>query len=556
MIKETSTEAGGSPPEQPLEEGIGCLHTLKGKKSSDTPPRKRGGKKARMALPKKTARSSHTSVSAPSASAAGGESPGSVEVVEAEAEYEIVRATGRLRIWLPDSEDDRTKLLAALWSAQQMVATGKNLLLRWYWRADAAVLDQSLLTTGAAPKPWPKAEPPGGTTGGYQMIRRALPQLGSGIAAAVAREVREKWQRERWETLVRQTRSPPHWKNDGPIPVRKQEAKFSHVAGQEYQLRVTLHSGESNHASAAALKIVAKTTYERKLLGSLVDGTVRQRSVAIAYHRRKRRWYVRINYSQRVLKKTEGSVAAIHRGMRFFLVGLTDRGDEWIYDGADIAATLRRFQRRRQRRQRQAKTSAREGRGRKRVLSAIDHLEQRGERWRKTRCQTIARRFVEWLVKRGVATLFVEDFTGIRDAREAVLRVKGKKAKAAVWERVQEWPYYLLEQCIVACAHEAGLTVGKVSARWISTTWPDTGEPAEPDLSRWVMVGPRGKTIHLDRGAAQNVLRRASAEMTSDAAKSEIEWLRPAKKSNHKTARKGGDKDPKSGGSGSKGRNR
>lgn len=439
---------------------------------------------------------------------------------EQDAATEVVRATSRFRVWLPDDADERRRLLSALWSAQRLATTARNSLLRWYWLADAQELDRSLRETGAPPKPWTRAEP---EPNAYKFVTGVVPALGTGVAAQVAKEVSDKWRQVRWSALVRQDCSPPHWRSDAPVPVRRQEARLARVGGDEYRLRVSLHSRKADFPVAEVLRIVAKDAYQRRLLSGMLDGTVRQRSVAIGYHRRKRQWWVRIAYSRLVEPRCGGKVAAVHRGMRFFLCAVVDSGEQWLYEGKDVEAMLRRMQARRRRRQRQVKASGRVGHGRKRTLATIEHLEGKAARYRETRCQVIARRLVNWLAERGVTRIVVEDLSGIRDAREDKLRVRGKKAKAAVWERVQEWPFYQLERRIAACAAETGLEVEHVSAAWNSTTWPLTGEPAEVDLKRWQMVGPGGKRMHLDVAAAKNVLRRASGAVMRESDSSDNE---------------------------------
>lgn len=56
-----------------------------------------------------------------------------------------------------------------------------------------------------------------------------------------------------------------------------------------------------------------------------------------------------------------GKSATIALGMRYFLIAVVDDGEQWIYDGADVAAHLAKTQARRRSYQSGVKSSARVG---------------------------------------------------------------------------------------------------------------------------------------------------------------------------------------------------
>jgi IS605 OrfB family transposase len=239
-------------------------------------------------------------------------------------------------------------------------------------------------------------------------------------------------------------------------------------------------------------------------------------------------------YTARVPKSTSARSAAINRGMKFFLVGLIENGETWFYDGNDIEAYLKQIQSRRKSYQHDSKASGRSGHGRKRILRPAEKLEAKGQRWRETKCQTVARRFVDWLAKRNIGRLYIEDFSGIRNGPEEAL--EGGKY---VWDRIQEWPYYQLEMRLISCAEEAGIQVIKVDAHKISKTCPKCGSPADADLRHWKINCPQcGFRRHLDVAAAMNVMARGKVKAAKQFKDSS--GLDTKQKAGKRTARKNG----------------
>jgi IS605 OrfB family transposase len=163
-------------------------------------------------------------------------------------------------------------------------------------------------------------------------------------------------------------------------------------------------------------------------------------------------------------------------------------------------AYLKQMQERRKQYQRDAKASGRSGRGRKRILRPIEHLSGKARRWRHTKCQTIARRLAKWLDDRGVKTLLVEDFTGIRDSDIGNEHIN---------QLIQEWPYFELETRIRSCCEEHGIEVVKLPANYISQRCPRCGHTGKEnqDFNRWRLhCTSCGFKQHLDVAAATNLL--------------------------------------------------
>src|SRR5260370_41807277 len=231
---------------------------------------------------------------------------------------------------------------------------------------------------------------------------------------------------------------------------------------------------------------------------------------------------VTMRYTRKVPRATGTGEAAINRGMCCFLACVTSAGDQWLYDGADIEAHLKRIQARRREIQRDIVASARVGHGRARALAPIAKLEAAGERWRKTKNQTVARRLADWLLARGagkhplarIGKLYLEDFSGIRDSDWDTL--DGGKV---IWDRIQEWPYYALGQALKNCLQAEGIEVIERPAHYISRRCPKSGvidyerQGAAPRVLKCSHCGFRR---HIDIVACMNELAAARGEWSQE----------------------------------------
>jgi IS605 OrfB family transposase len=249
------------------------------------------------------------------------------------------------------------------------------------------------------------------------------------------------------------------------------------------------------------VRIQPRDSYQRETLSKIASGEWRHGNVLIERDKRER-WFFRIAYTRIAPPTTHGSVAAINRGIRVFLACVTDADERWLYDGNDIVAYLKQMQARRREYQYDSKASGRSGHGRRRILRPVDHLSDKGGRWRATKCQTIARRLVDWLVARSIKTLLVEDFSGIRNT---------DLGNDHIVQLIQEWPYYQLEQRIRSCCAEVGIEVVTLAPHYISQQCPKCGftDEGNRDMSRWKLkCGQCGYSEHLDAAAAKNLLGR------------------------------------------------
>jgi len=481
---------------------------------------------------------------------------------------EIIRATSRfaldLRLLSPVvSKGEKRELSTQEKDARRtlervatLATTARNTAMRELLRRDGALLDDFLAKNGRMPKKgeveWPKSY-------SYPVIRQACPEMASGMAATIAREVDRKWSGERIQTLIFQVRSAPHFRVGQPFPVRAQDCTWTWDADHKRAtVRANLLSGLSYH-----LPIEARDAYQERILRCLASGEWKAGEVRIERDRlRPAKWYLKIAYKRKVERRTKGQAAAISLGMKFFLVSVTQDGQQWIYDGADIEAHLKRNQAMRQSYQRGVKASARVGRGRPRALKSIEHLAERSDRYRQTRCAVIARRLASWLRGRGVSRVYLGELTDIRNALPESLAVKGAAKQQWIWERIQEWPYFRLGQSLRSALetplpHESqqAIEVIDIEQDYHSQRCPACGytDAKNRELGRWTLwcknpeKASRGRPgcgyhRHLDLAQSANALARASGEAMPSVGDSDPDGLGGGGNGKNGGARKPGGK--------------
>lgn len=420
---------------------------------------------------------------------------------------------------LGQEEDPNAALRKALVKARRESVSIANTVLRALWRTDGAALDAWIREhPGATPRgrdlQWPtsmkREQNPEQHMDGYQLARSIAPELSSGIAAYVARLAQEKWQTTRWDALVKQSCSPPHYRETMPVPVRAQQIGLEpHPRG--LKLSFPLVTGRGNRYERV---IEARDAWTREVLSHLGDGSWELGALQIEEDRlRWGRWYVRLSYKRLIPKQQAQRYAAVHRGLKNFLVCVVDTGARWVYSCDDIEATLKAFQSQRRRYQYQSKASNRWGHGRKRTLKPIERLQGKGERWRASKNQTIARQLSRWLDAQGVGVVFVEDFSGIRNGEPERLEVAKSSVGQAqlVWQRVQEWPYHDVQMRLSACEAERGATTVVLLPHYNAQRCPECGHVDEQnrDLKRWkIACTSCGHKENLDVASARNVLAR------------------------------------------------
>lgn len=450
-------------------------------------------------------------------------------------DIKIVRASTRFQVDVfarrDATDDERVRITALRKSIDDfllLATTARNVGMRSNFRADSDALDGQLATDGTMPR-----KPTWTRLYSYPKMRAAVPALSSSVTATLQRDVDRKWAQERYDVLVRQNKSMPHYRVGGAVPIPKSAVRLVETK-KGALISFALFSTSSDRERRIELTLDPRDVRQAQQLEELCSGEIWKVGQAMLERdkRRPSRFYVRIAYTRLVPKREGGIAAAINRGMRTFLAMVA--GDEqWIYDGEDIEAYLKQVQRRRREYQYASKASARWGHGRTRTIRPIEHLAGKAERWRATRNQVIGRRAAEWLASRNVSRLYIEDFEGIRNG-EPDTTPGGRW----VWERIQEWPYFDLCSRLVSCCEEHGISVHVVPAKYISQTCPACGkqDDALRNLGKWQLRCSCGFKRHLDIAAAMNVRARGEAAHASGNTDSAV--LRDARETKKSVARK------------------
>lgn len=534
------------------------------------PAQRTGEKRPDIALPKGTAEVSPAGALAnpaeipPTITDSEKSEVGSAAALD--TERELVRATCRIQLDLlelcvtPEAREAHKKRTCGgaeggcptcaanktLREIRRDCARVANVALRLRWAADAELIDRFWLAHGRAPKgrEWEDTDmtqaiervtrgmPPARrevllkecareskateTRGAkrvlypYPLLRSVAPNVSAGIISAVDQAVMQKWNSERWAALVQMDRSPAHFGWENPIPLRKADVVLKHSGARRFTLAfsVSSRSGSSARGKEFCIPIEAKDAYQLEILTTLAGDSAKLGACQISEDRKRPgKWYVRMAYRKLAERSTATKSAAINKGILTFLAAVTESGERFLYDGADIESYLKQVQARRQRYQRQVRVSNRVGHGRTRTIRPIEHLQGQGEAWRDTRCQTIARRFVKWLVAEGVGRLYIDDFSGIRDQPpEGLLRGEW------IWQRVQEWPFFKLQMKIISCCEEVGIETVVRNPKHISGTCPKCGARSVKYANRKLRCDDCKHVDHWDVAAAKINLRDGERE--------------------------------------------
>jgi len=407
-----------------------------------------------------------------------------------------------------------------------------NAALRLLYRVDSGVVDRSILDRGRPPKgaewseiavehvraaigielaPMVSDLVKQATSGKryvylYPFVRKISPEITAGMASAIARQVEQRWRQDRWDVLVRESKSPPHFTDTYPMPVRAQDSSLAHLGGDEYELSFSLRSGRGQ---GWRIPIKARDDHMRHVLRTLTSGNAKIGQLFLTPDRlRPGRWYARISYTKQVqAAPKQGVVLAVRPGMVALITAVTSTGRYWSFYGDDIEHHLDVIQAQRRRLQGTSKVSGRVGHGRNRTLQPTQRLRMGHERWVDTWIRTRMARLVEWALAEGVVKVFMPDFSGIRDTAPEKLKW-GKW----VWDRIQEWPRYRIQQTLIGLFEEHGIqVVAGIDPEHGCSQCGATGESVSVDISRKkrrLVCKHCGYKQQLDLALVQMCLRR------------------------------------------------
>lgn len=256
---------------------------------------------------------------------------------------------------------------------------------------------------------------------GYQLAREAVPDLPSGTASAIARDVRSKWTGKvrtrsgknlntRWAVMHGIVSVPSY--NSYPIPIRKQDLRIKEGRGGELLASFPLSDGEGGyHRHEVFLKCGAKRGERRQAetVRSAIRGEIQHGAAKIVprYKQGKTIWMFtlavkvpkrEIEAGQRLLVRTmpDSILAASWRGRR-----------DWVYNGDHIRHRLIARERQNQRLREDMKAEPREKHGGAMVYSTRQTAKH--DRWAKQMLHEIAAYVVSFGQRNGRATLVYDD---------------------------------------------------------------------------------------------------------------------------------------------------
>jgi IS605 OrfB family transposase len=154
--------------------------------------------------------------------------------------------------------------------------------------------------------------------------------------------------------------------------------------------------------------------------------------------------------------------------------------------------------------------------GKRRAILYKDHKRHasaahsnKASRLRKHACELASRQLIDWCMYHHVATIRIEDLSGIRDRCSE----EGKTEQDRTWNaRLSHWPWYYLQQRIEQKAAEYGIGVEKVNPHLTSQTCSKCGYVAAGNRSGRQFVCLRcGFECHADLNAANNIAGRDPA---------------------------------------------
>lgn len=488
----------------------------------------------------------------------------------------VTRATCKIRVDLaelcPDKESREAHIRRrcpescpaceverVLWATQKDIALVRNVVTRALWRLDGDLLDRFLIEHQRPPKgsEWrlsaAATDPlrivacvsPGTPAAGsdavtklvhekgygytYPLARLVAPNLPSAITVAAYKSAEEKWRGERFDVLVRQIRSPAHYKQSGPIEWHVAGGiRFAHVEGKRYRIRVMLPGGWRE------FPVTAYDGYLAVILKHLAAGTWKLGQPKMMPDERRRGvWYFRVPYKKMVQSVAQDArVCGITLGIRRAVCAIGFDGDTWSYDGQDIEAHLRQVEGQRRSRQRSWRGTNRHGRGIKAALEPTEILQRKVYQWRDTKILTIARRVAEWVEKRGYTLVHLADFTAVRSGLPEHVGGKG------VWDRIQTWPVFQLRSAIVSALQDLGIATTEVDPRRASEC-PECTGPLVLDLKRRLCRCEQCRFRgDLDLARARRILKRGEELRQGEAASADA--ASGASKPTKPTARKAG----------------
>jgi len=376
-----------------------------------------------------------------------------------------------------------------------------------------------------------------------RLERRAMLSVPSNIYNAASMKASQRYKTDRVEVFTGK-KSLPSFRSGAPIFVRDGDRAWSIVKdGNGYTLVVKIYGGRSGSVRfALAFDGGSAFAHAKRLTDeeAIERGDIKRGDLKLVWLERKRKWLAIMSYGfPKPLCTLEPNRAlAVHLGIRSFLTTATGDGDAGpLFDGGDIVAFKGQMDRRKrslQRHRRELGTGAR-GHGVERRAATYRKLEDKEQRFVRTKCQQAASAVVKRAAAKGCGMVLIEDYSPKEMA-------DGASEPGARFLR--RWPFAELRACIKWACEREGIAVKIVPAAYESVTCPKCGNvDAEQDDRRGTFQCRRaGCELRrpADVVAAWNMLRRGGEdpgiEKSTEKTKEFVEKLKKVKTTKRKAA--------------------
>lgn len=294
----------------------------------------------------------------------------------------------------------------------------------------------------------------------YNQLKVEFPLLQTGNLAQSINRAILRWKTDAKDILCG-NKSIPCYKKDVPIDLHKNSIQITKNEHRDYIVRVSLlsNAGKKDVCPSKPFNILLRASdkTQRVILDRILSGEYSHGSSQIIYHKRKRKWFLNLNYHFEV-KETlldPNKILGIDLGIVYPLYAtFNDSLKRFKIDGGEIETFRKRIVARRISMLRQGKYSGdgRRGHGRIKKLEPTNALKHKIANFRDTANHKYSRYAVDLALQHGCGIIQMEDLKGIRGNNRFLAN----------------WTYYDLQQKIEYKAKENGITVKYIDPRYTS----------------------------------------------------------------------------------------
>jgi IS605 OrfB family transposase len=345
-------------------------------------------------------------------------------------------------------------------------------------------------------------------------VIRQMFALTSGIKDAMASRAISAFKLFKKESYLG-SRSLPSFRNNSPIYVRDGQHHWNiYKDDRGFVLEVKLHPGR-----VGKVKFVLKTEHGGEIAHlqrmtdkkALDSGLYKLGDLKLIWHKKK--WLAQMSYSwPKPLQKEidMNRVVAVRRGIRHFMVlastGKNPYVGPWM-SGGDVVAAKQQFDSRALKNGKRYKLPKEDNvfekkkefaerldslRKHNRELSdsaklhgvarreqRITSLRTKEKNWVRTKCQQVAAWLVSFCVKRGIGLILLEDWN--KEIQEFYLEQCDNEHLKKI---LQQFPFYMLKECIEWAAKKEGISVKVVSVQYVYSICPKCGYEDEDQYNK------------------------------------------------------------------------